>query len=189
MHCGIKWQLHLSWNWSKAVGSPYDVPYHWMGGPLRFWHRISGGNCILWDGIPWVLLVGIYVLFWKKFFNCPMRFVMNVWSLTVWNFLRLLIYQPLADMESGAPYNHSSYYLNLPIMVCSQKEQHTTMFSQMSEHHWQCSVCNPAKIFLTTKFTCFLFCNPAHKTESETANRWETPNGKPPVPIIMNGWS
>jgi hypothetical protein len=58
-----------------------------MGGLLRFWHRISGGNCILWDGIAWVLLVGIYVLFWKKFLYCPMRFVMNAWSLTVWNFL------------------------------------------------------------------------------------------------------
>jgi len=138
-----------------------------MGGPLRFWHRISRGNCILRDGIAWVLLVGIYVLFWK--FSCTVQW--DLWwmreaqlSEIFWaNKLRLLIHQPLADMESGAPYNHSSWYPNLSIMVCSQKE------------HIQVKL--------------FPFCNPTHKTESETANRWETTNSKPPVPIIMVGWS
>ncbi len=30
-----------------------------------------------------------------------------------------------------------------------------------------------------------LFCNPTHKTETGTANRWGTTNRKPPGPIIM----
>jgi hypothetical protein len=39
------------------------------------------------------------------------------------------------------------------------------------EHPHQCLVCDPAKIFLTSKFIYLLFCNPTHKTE--IANRWE----------------
>ncbi len=39
------------------------------------------------------------------------------------------------------------------------------------EHPHQCLVCDPAKIFLTSKFVYLLFCNPTHKTE--IANRWE----------------
>jgi hypothetical protein len=45
-----------------------------------------------------------------------------------------------------------------------------------SDHPHSCSVCDPAKIFPTSKFSCLLvFCNPAHKTETGTANRvkWE----------------
>jgi hypothetical protein len=34
-----------------------------------------------------------------------------------------------------------------------------------------------------------LFCNPTHKTETRTANRWGTTNSKPPGPIIMMGQS
>ncbi len=41
------------------------------------------------------------------------------------------------------------------------------------EHPLWCSVCDPAKIFLTFKFSYLLFCNPTHKTETGTANRWE----------------
>ncbi len=34
-------------------------------------------------------------------------------------------------------------------------------------------VCDPAKIFLTSKFSYLLFCNPAHKKQNwGTANRW-----------------
>ncbi len=41
------------------------------------------------------------------------------------------------------------------------------------EHpHWG-SICDPTKIFLTSKFSCLLFSNPTHKTEMGTANRWE----------------
>jgi hypothetical protein len=39
------------------------------------------------------------------------------------------------------------------------------------------SVCDPAKIFLTSKFSYLLFCNPTHKTKTGTANRWETTTG------------
>jgi hypothetical protein len=39
------------------------------------------------------------------------------------------------------------------------------------EHPHQCLVCDPAKIFLTSKFIYLPFCNPAPKTE--IANRWE----------------
>ncbi len=41
------------------------------------------------------------------------------------------------------------------------------------------------KIFFTSKFCYVLFCNPTHKTETRTANRWGTTNSKPPGPIIM----
>ncbi len=40
------------------------------------------------------------------------------------------------------------------------------------DSHW-CSVCEPAKIFLTSTISYLLFCNPAHETEKRTANRWE----------------
>jgi len=32
---------------------------------------------------------------------------------------------------------------------------------------------DPAKIFVTSKFSYLLFCNPAHIIETRTANRWE----------------
>jgi hypothetical protein len=44
------------------------------------------------------------------------------------------------------------------------------------EHLQWCSVCNPAKIFLTSKFHYLLFGNPTHKTVTGTANRWGTTN-------------
>jgi len=34
-------------------------------------------------------------------------------------------------------------------------------------------VYDPAKIFLTSKFSYLLFCNPTHQTETGTSNRWE----------------
>jgi hypothetical protein len=34
-----------------------------------------------------------------------------------------------------------------------------------------------------------VFCKPIYKTKTETANRWETTNSKPPGPIIMIGQS
>jgi len=51
------------------------------------------------------------------------------------------------------------------------------------------SVYEPAKMFFTSKFSCVLCCNPTHKTETGTANMWETTNSKPPGPIIMMGKS
>jgi hypothetical protein len=53
-----------------------------------------------------------------------------------------------------------------------------------------CSVCDPTKIFFTSKFSYLLsFFNPTHKTESGIANRCEITNSKPPGPIIMMGQS
>jgi hypothetical protein len=51
------------------------------------------------------------------------------------------------------------------------------------------SVCDPAKMFFTSKFSFVLFCNHTCKTETGTANRWETTNSKPLGPIIMTGRS
>jgi hypothetical protein len=53
------------------------------------------------------------------------------------------------------------------------------------EHLQRCSVCDPAKIFFTFKFSCVLFCNLTNKTETGTSNKWGTTNSKPPGPIIM----
>jgi hypothetical protein len=53
----------------------------------------------------------------------------------------------------------------------------------------QCSVCDPEKIFFTTKVSYVLFCNPTNKTETGTSNRWGTTNSKPHGPIIMMGQS
>jgi hypothetical protein len=46
--------------------------------------------------------------------------------------------------------------------------------NQYLEHHphW-CSLCEPGKIFLTSKFSYLLFCDPTHKTETRTAYRCE----------------
>ncbi len=44
---------------------------------------------------------------------------------------------------------------------------------------------DPAKIFLTSKFSYLLVSIPTHKTKTRTANRWETTNSKAPGPIIM----
>jgi hypothetical protein len=53
------------------------------------------------------------------------------------------------------------------------------------EHLQRCSVCDPAKIISTSKFSYVLFGNPTNKTETVTANKWGTTNNKPPWPIIM----
>ncbi len=50
-------------------------------------------------------------------------------------------------------------------------------------------VCDPAIIFLTSKFSYLLFCNPIHKTETKTASKWETTKSKPPGPTIVIGQS
>ncbi len=47
------------------------------------------------------------------------------------------------------------------------------------QHLQRCSVCDLAKIFFTSKFSYVLFCNPTHKTETGTANRWGTTSSTP----------
>jgi hypothetical protein len=49
------------------------------------------------------------------------------------------------------------------------------------------SICDPAKIFFTSKFSYSLFFNPTHETG--TAYRWGTTISKPPEPISMMGES
>jgi hypothetical protein len=45
------------------------------------------------------------------------------------------------------------------------------------------------KCFFTLKYSYSHFCNLSDKTETGTANRWETTSSKPPGPIITNGQS
>jgi hypothetical protein len=49
----------------------------------------------------------------------------------------------------------------------------------------QCSVCDPAKIILTSKFSYSLFSNPTHKTKIGTANRWDTTTNKPAGQLLL----
>ncbi len=39
-------------------------------------------------------------------------------------------------------------------------------------HLQRCSVCDPAQIFFTSKFSCLVFCNTTNKIEIGTSNRW-----------------
>jgi hypothetical protein len=39
------------------------------------------------------------------------------------------------------------------------------------------------------RLVIYLFCNPTHKTETGTPNRWGTTNSEPPEPIIPMGQS
>ncbi len=59
-----------------------------------------------------------------------------------------------------------------------------TLILHFGEHPQRCSVCEPAKIFLTSEFSYLLFSNSTHKTKTKTAIRWETISIKPPGPII-----
>ncbi len=45
------------------------------------------------------------------------------------------------------------------------------------------AVCDPVKVFFTSKFCYLLISNHTHKTKTEIANRWKTTNNKPPGPI------
>jgi len=57
------------------------------------------------------------------------------------------------------------------------------------EHSSSFSVCDYAKIFLTSKCSYVLFSNPTHKTATATANRWETTNSNPAGPIELSSQS
>ncbi len=82
-----------------------------------------------------------------------------------------------------------------PILVGGQYSSLGTDSVQGSEswflgHLQQCSVCDPEKIFFTSKFSYVLFSNPTHKTETQTTKRWGTTNdSKPPGSIIMTDQS
>jgi hypothetical protein len=50
-------------------------------------------------------------------------------------------------------------------------------------------LCDPGKIFLTSKVSYLLSSNATHKTKTETGSKLETTNTKPPGPSIMIGRS
>ncbi len=81
------------------------------------------------------------------------------------------------------------------IRVCSYYSMHGLALNQatngwslgpLQEHLQQNSVCDPVKIFFTSKFSYVLFCNPAHKTETGTTNRWGTTNSKTTWTIFLS---
>jgi len=78
----------------------------------------------------------------------------------------------------------SCKYLGFRVYLYSQTESFTLL-----EHLQRCSVCDPAKIFFTFKFSYVLFHNPTYKTETGTANRWGTSNSNPLGRIMMMGQS
>ncbi len=57
------------------------------------------------------------------------------------------------------------------------------------DHLQWCSVCDPAKRFLESKFGYLPFSNPTQKTKTGTANRWETTNSNPPGLIKLSSQS
>jgi hypothetical protein len=72
--------------------------------------------------------------------------------------------------------------------VCKELPENSYRIEEGTlEHLQRCSLCDPAKIFFTSKFSYLLFCT--HKTETGRANRWGTSNSKPSGPIIMMGQS
>jgi hypothetical protein len=60
---------------------------------------------------------------------------------------------------------------------------------QLREHLRWFSLCDPAKLFHTSKFRYLLFSNPTHQTKTGTAHRWETTNNNPPGPIKLSSQS
>jgi hypothetical protein len=61
------------------------------------------------------------------------------------------------------------------------------LFSVSFSAQYKSSICDSAKIFFTSKFGYLLICSLTHKTETGTANRWETIYSKPPGPIRTMG--
>jgi hypothetical protein len=65
-----------------------------------------------------------------------------------------------------------------------QKNSEHGFYIQYKSNLQQCSVCDPAKILLVSKFSYLLLSNPTHETKTGIANRWKTTQ-----PIIMMGES
>jgi hypothetical protein len=81
-----------------------------------------------------------------------------------------------------------SYELQILISLwdsCKKK----LLWLDFLENLQQCFLCDLAKEILTFKFSYILFSNPAHKTKTGTANRWETTNSNPPKPIKLSSQS
>jgi hypothetical protein len=64
-----------------------------------------------------------------------------------------------------------NYFLSPQLWkFCRQKKGCS---SPLLEYHYKCLVRDPAKIFLTSKFSYLLFCNPTPKTETGNGDMWE----------------
>jgi len=73
--------------------------------------------------------------------------------------------------------------------TCKAKRDVTKHHPALEHLQWY-SVCDPAKIFLTSKFSYLRFSKPTYKTKTGTAtNRWETTNSNPPGPTKLSSQS
>jgi hypothetical protein len=80
------------------------------------------------------------------------------------------LFSPIAYYTSWRATNST----NSGLLVACWWLSSTTLFTlPYREHPHRCSVCELAKIILTSKFSYLLFCNPTHITEMRTLNRWE----------------
>jgi hypothetical protein len=50
-------------------------------------------------------------------------------------------------------------------------------------------LCDPVKIFLTSKLCYLSFSNPTHKIKTRIASSWDTSNGNPPGAIKLSNQS
>jgi hypothetical protein len=73
--------------------------------------------------------------------------------------------------------------------VVLQCQCFTYQVALLVAHLDQCSICDPPQIFLTSKFSYFLFRNPLHWIERGTANRYKLLIANQPGLIIMIGQS
>jgi hypothetical protein len=91
------------------------------------------------------------------------------------------------DVESMAEVNPDdcNALQKLGQCICRASSTAESDIQYPIDHLRRCSVCDPAKLFFTSKFSCLVFCNTTNKIEIGTSNRWGTTKTKPPPPIIM----
>jgi hypothetical protein len=79
------------------------------------------------------------------------------------------------DVESMAEMNPNDCNALQKLWQCIWRASSTAEsdIQYLIEHLQWYSVCDPAKIFLTSKFSCLVFCNTTNKIEIGTSNRWE----------------
>jgi hypothetical protein len=93
----------------------------------------------------------------------------------------------LNDVESMAAMNPNDCNALQKRRQCIWRASSTAEsdIQYLIEHLQRCSVCDPAQIFFTSKFSCLVFCNTTNKIEIGTSNRW----GNHLHQIIMMGQS
>ncbi len=77
------------------------------------------------------------------------------------------------DVESMAEMNPNDCNALQKLWQCIWRASSTAEsdIQYLIEHLQWYSVCDPAKIFLTSKFSCLVFCNTTNKIEIGTSNR------------------